>query len=361
MNTERKEKLVCLSGHEMCGVRQLLLYKARHFTHTHQSGCVVVVYQSDTRVFTALKHALKDKVMGFTVPSRDYIENIRSSASGKKLLFIVGEVCAGDSLMTVLRTLHREFNDFSVWFMAEPEQLPRDLKTSPEFCEHHLDVVLCCPPAVQHLLHHVRGGDGVSQPQYIRDTRHMEAPTNGPIPLCIRHGQHGGRIADCAQCGRQMAQFFKENVRGCDRTYAEMVKVPKGQGTSLSSSLSLSVAIVVHCRGEEQQARAGQCRKQCEMKPEETKLLQEIKKMAPGGLQIVCTSSLSECALDVAIFVPHEAAETQAEASTENSSLPPISSLYWTRNDLARYSERDRSAIGQVGFRCRSQLILIVP
>ncbi|PVD21558.1 hypothetical protein C0Q70_17356 [Pomacea canaliculata] len=291
VHTERKGKLVCLSGHEMCGVRQLLLYKARHFTHTHQSSCVVVVYH--------------------------------------------------------------------VWFMAEPEQLPRDLKTSPEFCEHRLDVVLCCPPAVQHLLHHVRGGDGVSQPQYTRDTRHMEAPTNGPIPLCIRHGQHGGRIVDCAQCGRQMAQFFKENVRGCDRTYAEMVKVPKGQGTSLSSSLSLSVAIVVHCRGEEQQARAGQCRKQCEMKPEETKLLQEIKKMAPGGLQIVCTSSLSECALDVAIFVPHEVAETQPEASTENSSLPPISSLYWTRNDLARYSERDRSAIRQVGFRCRSQLILI--
>nr|KAG5689875.1 hypothetical protein BaRGS_002386 [Batillaria attramentaria] len=77
------------------------------------------------------------------------------------------------------------------------------------FEEHPLYLVHRCPPSVQNLLYHV-DWDDTRKEQYKRDAEAAQMPTNGPIPLCIRHEVHAPvSVTECRQCAKELAQVLK--------------------------------------------------------------------------------------------------------------------------------------------------------
>ncbi|KAK7474078.1 hypothetical protein BaRGS_00034684 [Batillaria attramentaria] len=222
----KKRQRVYLSGPPGSGKTLLLVLKGRAFLAESDKHNVIVLNMYRGAQGRAIGKVIFDAVTGNLDGSckqrvhhvrvnvsedvQTFVKKIKDLSKNKgfgmgEAFFIVDEICVEDYWQDILVTFGEsgEFSDSSVWCAGLFSQKPTG------FEEHPLYLVHRCPPSVQNLLYHV-DWDDTRKEQYKRDAEAAQMPTNGPIPLCIRHEVHAPvSVTECRQCAKELAQVLK--------------------------------------------------------------------------------------------------------------------------------------------------------
>ena len=133
-----------------------------------------------------------------------------------QILFLVDEIFPEKYWKSILASFYEDFKECSVW--CSDGLVPRELSTPSnendiKMKENTLHGILRLPPAVQSVLYHA-DWDENRRRLYAPDAgKRLEVPTNGPLPVCVRHKDHIKRldkITDCRQCAEELVGLLKK-------------------------------------------------------------------------------------------------------------------------------------------------------
>lgn len=455
------EKFVYLSGPEASGKLQVILRKAHLFAAADPANRVIVLTITcgsatsciDSLVLRSLEHAIPQQVTALCLDTSKVKreEDLRSKVNGvtsegvRSVLFLVVNLPPKNVCEPMLKLLRSVYPEFSMWCAGALSDKPDSFRAFP------MEMLLRCPPAVQHLLHHV-DWKAERKACYVTEATHLETPTTGPTPLCIRHERHSprGEVINCARCANEIVAILRElgQFHPAPKSTTEHHSAPQVSETwnfSVTTHLSaFEVPVVIqlnlprylyrkegkmlHVESQDYHKYMDRVRRSVFLQALRQKGLKaEVKvKLSCNDFEEVRVRNtlLTTWVHDfvglesgVVIYLPgDEAAGSKGEVKVEghdvqreipvpgvfkDTSAPPsgsdehvtadedrgqrardewarasaeesgdvsskeesmiMSTRYWRRRDLQRFSEWDKTGILLAGSTCLAQLILLVP